>query len=689
MSNSESSRDPGSKIAAGLICLIAGLSASGVVKSELLELSLEELLNLEVSSVSRRMQSLSSAPAAIHVLTAQDILTSGATSIPDALRMVPGLQVSQIDANKWSISARGFNSRFSNKMLVLIDGRSVYTPSFGGVYWELQHMVLADVERIEVIRGPGATMWGSNAVNGVINIITKTAADTQGGKAVVTLGSEENSAEVRYGGKAGDDLAYRVWATHRSYQESELLAGGDAHDGWNMSQAGLRVDGKIDESNSWTFKAEIYSQEADQVFYGAYDPFTILGVNTDDIEQSGYHLQGSWVRSNQDGSAFTLQSYLSSSSREEIIQDEERMTLDLDFHYQFAPMGNHHLMIGGGYRNSDHETTPTSVLYFQPEDEDFVLSNFFVQDEISLADDSMRLTLGVKAEKNDYTDVEYQPSVRFSWDINPYHNFWAAASKDVSLPSRVEAEGTVSIAFPPNAIVPVPILLSVAANPNVESEELKSFEMGLRSRLSKDTSLDVSLYHNDYEDIILAEPAMMPYLNFVCPAGLTCPPVPYIPLYMIPLRFVNVAASSGKHDTMDGGELFLNHRFSDQYALKLGYTYTNSTFKSVAVPGAPLEPATLSRIAMHQATMEFNYHISEDMSLDVAYKYVDALENVDVDSYNMLNLSFHWQITPGMKLSLVGRNLTEAEHLEYRPEVFQVETTMVKRSFYASLNWEF
>lgn len=669
-----------------ILFLCMGVIFFQAAKAELLELSLEELMGVEVSSVSKKLQSLSSAPAAIYVLTSEDIRSSGATSIPDALRMVPGMQVAKMDANKWAISARGFNSRFANKMLVLMDGRSLYTPSFGGIYWELQHTLLEDIERIEVIRGPSATLWGSNAVNGVINIITKSSADTKGSLVSVTAGNEEAEGAFRYGGEINENWNYRLFGNYRNFDDSQQSEGGDASDGWSMSQMGFRLDGSLDDNNNLTVQGDVYSQESSQVFYSALDPVTLFTVSNQDIEQSGFNILARWNHTNADGSGFSLQSYIDQTSRKEVLQDEERTTLDLDFQYEFVEMGRHSLMVGGGYRQHDHSTKRTSIIDYYPADENFSLSNLFVQDDISFYDGDVHLLLGVKAEKNDYTDVEYQPSLRVSWQINPGNMFWAAASKAVRLPTRVETESMITGIYPPSTLVPLPVILTVSGNPRVRAEELRSYELGFRSRLSEDTTLDLTVFHNDYDDLLLAEPAQAPYFILGCPPGYPCPPL-YPIAVVVPLTFYNEPAT-GSNDIL-GAEVLLHKNIRDKLSLKLGYTYTNTRFSTNAVAGAPVDPGTLSRNAMNQATFEANYYLNEKMTIDFAYKYVDEIEEMDVDKYNMLNLGFHWQIRTGITFSLVGKNLLHKEHLEYRPEVFLTQEATIQRSYYAKLDWTF
>lgn len=668
-----------------LYLLVSSLCSAANAK--LLERSLEDLMQMEVTSVSKSLQSITSAPAAIYVLTAEDILSSGATSLPDALRMVPGLQVARIDANKWAISSRGFNSRYANKMLVLIDGRSVYTPSFAGVYWELQDRMLEDIERIEVIRGPGASLWGSNAVNGVINIITKSSAVTQGSLLSVKAGNQENSASFRVGSRINDRWNIRFYGNYRNYDESALLSGGDANDGWSMSQAGFRMDSDFNENNQVTIQGDVYSQTADQTFYGEFDPVTFFTLNDQGIEQFGMNVLARWINIGDEGGKFTLQAYVDKTRRKEVLQIEKRITWDVDFQYQFADLGRHALMIGGGDRYSDHETEFAPVVVYTYENEHFKLSNLFIQDDISFFDGNVHLFLGVKAEKNDYTDVEYQPSLRFSWQINPRHLVWATASRSVRLPSRIEVQGRITEIFPANEISILPIVLQVTGNPDIESEELRAYEIGMRSIITADTTLDLAVFHNDYDNRILAILSEFPYPLFECPPGFSCGPFFFPIAILAPLTFTN-ETKKGSNDIV-GAELVLHKKIEDRLSLKLAYSYSNSRFQSTKLEGAPINPGTLWRDAMNQATFQVKYHINKKMTVDMAYKYVDELSVSGVQKYNSVNLGFHWKIRPGITLSLVGKDISERNHREFRPEIFQTEVVAIKRSYYGNLSWKF
>lgn len=661
-----------------IFCTIYTATAT-YVQAEIYELSLEDLMQMEVTSVSKSSQTLASAAAAIYVLTGEDIRSSGVTSIPEALRMVPGMQVARIDANKWAISSRGFNSRFANKMLVLVDGRSVYTHSFAGVYWELQHTALDNIDRIEVIRGPGASLWGSNAVNGVVNIITKDSGDTKGGLLDIGMGSQDNSVTFRYGSDIGDQWNYRVYGNHRSQDDSASAEGGDARDGWFMNQLGFRMDGVLNENNRLTVQGDFYEQEADQLYFGDPTTYFTLPYIDQEIDQSGGNILTRWTRAASSGGELIFQAYIDRAERREVFQDELRTSFDVDMQYHFAQFGDHNLIVGGGYRLIDHRTTPTSSVVFYPDDENYKLANSFIQDDISFLEGDLHLVLGIKAEKNDYTDVEIQPSVRLSWSINPHNTLWAAVSRSVRLPTRIEVEGGVQELFPPNRLSPFPIVIQIVGNPQLTAEKILAFELGFRSELSEKTTLDLAFYHNDYEDLIAGD-----IIATYCSPSVFCDDPETV--LIISTEF-STNKTKGSND-IGGYEIVLNQIVHERVSLKLGYSHTRTNLaadRSTAI----LDPGVLSRNAEHQATLQSHFQLGDDLKLVLESKYVDQLENVDLESYYSVNMAIHWRLGPGINLSLVGQNLTNREHMEFKPEALRTEETEVKRSYYANLTWKF
>ena len=409
----------------------AQVAAGGGAGRDLAEISLDELVNLKVTSVSKKPENLSHAPAAITVITGEDIRRSGATTIAEALRLAPGLEVARQDSVSWAISSRGFNDIFANKLLVLVDGRSVYTPLFSGVYWDVQDTLLEDIDRIEVIRGPGAALWGANAVNGVINITTKTAKETQGGLVTGGGGTEERGfGSVRYGGKINDQSWYRVYAKYFNRDDSAMPAGGPAGDEWDGLRGGFRVDWEHSPPNLLTLQGDIYSGTEHQRYALATPTPPYSSLQPQKIQVAGGNLLGRWTHTFNEDADLRFQTYYDRTQRELEIFKEDRDTFDLDLQLHH-PFGERQDIVWGlGYRHTDSYNLKSNFnLSFVPTDRKTEEYSALVQDEISLVRDRLRLTIGSKFEHNDYTGFEIQPSGRLLWTPHPRHSAWASISR--------------------------------------------------------------------------------------------------------------------------------------------------------------------------------------------------------------------------------------------------------------------
>ncbi len=425
-------------VTASLTLTCSAVSAERSNGVDLTELSIEEVLQLEVTSAAKKPQKLANTAAAIFAITADDIRRSGATSIPEALRMVPGLQVARIDANKWAITSRGFNGRFANKLLVLIDGRSVYTPSFSGVYWEVQDTLLADVDRIEVIRGPGAALWGANAVNGIINIITKHARDTRGSLLTAGAGTEERGfGSLRYGTALSDAAFLRFYAKYFNRDSSVDPEGQDTSDAWEMVRSGLRLDWQLTDHDDLTVQGDVYHGDAAQTLSlpSFLPPFRER--RTVDIDWAGGNLLARWQHRFSELSNLTLRAYYDRTDRDEkdIIR-ETRDTFDLDVQHQFSWGSRQDIIWGLGYRFTDDKFTSSPFITIQPNSRSQHLFSAFVQDDITLIKDRLHVILGSKFEHNDYTGFEIQPTARLLWTPHKRHTVWTSISRAVRTPSR-------------------------------------------------------------------------------------------------------------------------------------------------------------------------------------------------------------------------------------------------------------
>ena len=666
-------------ICVGAFALTLPLLAQAAAPSETtgsvesyLDLPLQDLLSMEVTTVSKKEQSISETAAAVFVITQEDIRRSGATAIPELLRMVPGFQVARVDANTWAISSRGFNTIFANKLLVLIDGRTVYTPSFSGVYWDIQDTLLEDVERIEVIRGPGATLWGANAVNGIVNIITEDAADTHAGLATLGAGSENKGiVALRYGGALGERTDGRIYAKYVDRDGvTNLATGDDVGDDWQATRAGFRVDGELHPQRRWTLQGDIYQQDHDQtsLLWQTAPPFLI---STDDsAESSGWNLLARWEEDFSDTSSATLQIYFDHTERDEIFLEQQYDTLDLDFQHRFAPAANTEIVWGVGYRHIDDDFENTFNASLTPDSEDRELWSAFIQGEFSLLADQVRLTLGSKFEDNDYTGFEYQPSVRLLWAPNEQHSVWGAVSRAVRTPSRVEDSGTIVTSVAPIGFPPGFAVVTTTGSNRFESEKLVAYELGYRVTKGRDLSFDAAAFFNQYDELRSTE--------FTSPTT---------------IAFDNKANADSY-----GLELVADWRPQDWWRLQTTYTWLKLDLEldsdSTDTITTALEEGSNPE---HQWTLRSSMNLARNWEFDLWAYYVDHVpvasalalsQNIEVDAYVSLNARIAWRPRKDLELSLIGRNLLDPEHLEYVDDFFSAPAE-IERSVYAQLQMQF
>jgi len=660
---------------------------TGAETGKLIDLSLEELLQVKVTTFSRHPTALSRTPAAIFVMSQTDIQRSGARTIPDLLRMVPGVEVAQLDANTWAVTARGSNGIFANKLLVLMDGRTLYNPMFSGVYWELQDTDLASIERIEVIRGPGATMWGTNAVNGVINIITKDAKDTQGGRVEVVTGTETKlETTVRYGGEAGQ-MQYRAYA---KYFDRDGYAQ-DSYDDWEFSRIGGRVDWSDDTDDEITVIGELYSGDVGENILTnlPVPPFSVS--NNVDREFKGGFVSADWDRTLSETSAIKLKSYYDHNKIDNVAPNETRDTFDIDFQHNFNLASRHDVIWGLGYRHSKDDTVGSFTVSLDPQSRTQRLYSGFIQDEIRLTDD-VYLTLGTRVEKNNFTskDLEWSPNVRLSWQMSDKSALWGSVARAIRSPSRMEQAGRiVGVVLPPFVPIPpitpgypIPTAISINGNPGFDSEEVVAYELGFRSQPLDAISIDLALFFNHYDDlragefsIPVCEPSGVIVTDPLNPVCFAAPPPPYI---NIPLTFVN----SAEQDTY-GLELSVSYLPFEWWRLDGAYSYLHLD----DLPELPFSVGEDS--PEHQFSLRSAMQIHESLDFDLWLRYVDELETQGIDSYTTLDARLSYLVSPSLRLSLVGRNLLESDHTEFLEEFGINEGTQIPREAYVELQWQF
>ena len=653
----------------------AGLSAQDF--PDVTAISLEDLMNLTVTSVSKREQILANAPAAVFVLTQEDIQRSGARNIPEALRLVPGLEVARIDANKWAIAARGFNGRFTNKLLVLIDGRSVYTPLFSGVYWNVQDVFLDDVDRIEIIRGPGATLWGANAVNGVINIITKPVRETQ--KALVTLEAGpdlKGSGAMRYGGQLGENTHYRAYSKYFKWDSSKDVSGADAFDAWDATRLGFRVDhGAPSSADSFTIQGDVYRGEYGETLTGVTLTPPYAATFRNDGAFSGGNVLGRWNHSFA-RSETSLQVYFdkANNAATSLLSDHLR-TYDIDFQHDIRISPNQEWIWGVAYRSMHDRAEAGTYVTLNPGQRKWSLFSTFTQTEFALAQQRVRVTLGSKFEHNDFTGFEIEPNGRVLWHLDSKQSVWGAVSRAVRTPARTEQDMRLDAALvpPSEASGGLPVLLTVHGDRDFKSENVVAYESGYRVRPSKALSIDLAAFYNSYTNLLSAEPAT-PYLD-------TSQPPIHITAPLI--------AANKMSGATYGGELFAEWRPISAFELEGAYTFLRMDIDRDpdSLDMSSMDPAGAT--PRHQYFVRSSVDLPKNLNHDVILRYVHALDGLDIPGYYSLDARIGWSPVAPLELSIAGRNLTNNRHLEFRPDFIATTPTEVTRTFSATLRWKF
>jgi iron complex outermembrane recepter protein len=603
--------------------------------AQLKRMTLDELLTQEVVLVSRRPEALGTSASAVQVISSEEIRRSGATRLPEILRLASNLQVAQIDASRWAISARGFNSVLANKLLVQIDGRSVYSPLFAGVFWDAQDVMLEDIDRIEVVSGPGGTLWGANAVNGVINVRTKSARATQGG--LVTAGGGtglRRAGAVRYGGEVGSRGHFRVYGK-RTEREGSLLSGGSRTDDWRATQGGFRFDWDGPSATLLTVQGDLYEN-------------VIPGVGGDAFLRGG-NLLGRWSRTLANDSAVELQVYYDRVRRDLSGSYDDRLdTYDLDFQHQVRVGERHHVVWGAGYRwMNDHFTSRRIALL--PPRVTLEVYNAFLQDEIALVPDRLHLTLGAKVEHNEYTGGEFQPSARVAWTPDSRQTWWTSVSRAVRTPSRLDRDR-----FIPGVI---------AGSPNFDSEELLAWEAGWRGQPHDRLSLALVGFHHDYDGIRSIE--------FAPPGGPA----------LRELRNQQTGRSYGI-------ELSADLQVRDWWRIGAGVTEMRVEIRPE--PGsADTSFGALESVDAHRhLSLRSSWNLPGNIEASAHLRHASRLTNPfsNTPAYTELDARLAWRPRPEWELSVAGQNLLHARHVEYGDPTMRHE---VERTVYAMVRWEY
>ena len=634
---------------------------------ELKKLSLEELSNVEIfnpeaSSAARKVQKLNDTAAALFVITQEDIRRGGFTSIPEALRMVPGVQVARINSNKWAISARGFNGLFASKLLVMIDGRTVYTPLRSEVFWDVQDLLMEDIERIEVIRGPGASLWGANAVNGIINIITKTAKDTQDNLLTTYAGDGEERAivGVRHGGTLGKRGHYRVYGKFYNHDNFVNEHGEDQQqDFWQMKRGGFRADWAASEANNLTLQGDVYDGFINKkiVPLGSNQPIT------DQTELNGFNVLGRWQHNLVNGD-IRLQAYYDHTERQELALGEKRRTFDIDFQHRWQRNNKQEFIWGLGYRYTQDDIKNSAIWNYDPQKRQDDLFSAFMQSELKISlnpltqgeENTLRLMLGSKFEHNDYTGFEYQPNIRLLWIPNESHSIWAAISRAVRTPSRTDVDVTFQLPIQNQILVGL-------ANKNFQSETLLAYELGYRFKLNSNFLLDTTIFSHYYKKLRFVEVNFTPTTIFM----------------------KNTNKMSGK---ISGLEMVASWQILDTWKLIATYSYLDLDLNT---PNSIIFFGEEGNNPYNQANLRSLLTLQHNIELDTALYYVDKVPNQKAASYTRFDVRLGWKAQKDLEISLGARNLFDTQHREFGDSISGnvIIADEVQRAFYLQIKYRF
>jgi len=644
---------------AATVCLGAEPQTAG---SALTELSLDELMNIRVTSVSRTSQTLFETPAAVFVITKEDIRRSGATTIPELFRMVPGMNVARLDGNKWVIGVRAFSDRFQRFLLAQIDGRTLYSATFAGVYWDAVDYPLEDIERIEVIRGSGASVWGANAVNGIINIITKAAHDTQGGQLTVGGGNEEQAgAAFRHGGKLGQNLSLRAYGKGFKRDE-QFTASGDPNDGWWGASVGSRLDWQASHRDAVVFDAGYLRSEAGRRDSRPMIAAPFVFTNREDEISAAAHVLVRWSRTLEKGARWSLQAYWDGFARafQNLDVNQRWDTYDVDFQHQF-PLGDRKTIVWGlGGRVVDShlgnsERDDGFILSYVPNDSRQQLFSTFLQGQISLVPDKVRLTLGSKVEHNDFTGFELEPTARLLWTPGKQQTVWAAVSRAVRTPSVADDELRSTLLQGTPGVGPFP---QTTGNPGLESEVLQAFELGYRAQATPTFSVDAAVFYDAYDKLRVQVPGAV----FITSLGAAIRPQ---------------VRDNGMQGETYGGELAATWQPSRSWRVYGVYTFLKMNLDAdQSLPSATRtgSEAVARQSPRHQGLMQSSWNLPGHVEFDLIGRFVDRVAGFNpsgvagvtdtIDGYGALNARLAWRPRKNLELAVVGQDLLDSHHPE-------------------------
>lgn len=620
--------------------------------NNLKHLSLDELADIELSIASMAPNKVRETPAAVSVITRQDIQNSAATTIPDLLRMIPGMNVAAVNNNTKAVSSRGFHDVYSNKFLVMIDGRTVYTSLFSGVFWDTQDLILEDIERIEVIRGPGASTWGANAMNGVINIISRSSFDTVDNQMVATVGDSKQQLSLRHGGETTGGSAYRVWGKATKTASAGAPPGQASFDENHLSNLGFRSDIPLNLTSQLSLSGQVYDGQSDQLLQLTPGSFI-----EDEQNVSGGHLLGTW--SEESGqSTLSLKAYFDYMEREGYLLNIEESHANIEATHTYAYSASSSLSYGGSlsYKRDDVRPAQTSVMQLVPYESSTLIASLFLQNESWVTND-LKLVANARLDRHEHSGWEFQPSLRALWRLDEDAEIWAAVSRSTRTPSRIERD----------LFVDGDIYLT--GDPDARSEKLTAYELGYRERFSPNVTLDLTAFSYDYSQLTSVS---VTGFNFMT---------------LQPLATMSNLAEAKSY----GFEAETRWDVTPEWSIQASYSW-------IKVDETELDANSYSVLAVnnvpsHQLFLQSNWQLSPELDLNLALSHVDTLDETGVPAYTDMDMRINWHATPDLRFSFLARNLFDDQHPEYIPSARNLaggtQHTEVERSIQAMVNLRF
>jgi iron complex outermembrane recepter protein len=642
-------------------------------KTDLTMMNIEDLMNIKVTSVSKTEQKLSRTASAVFAIEREDIRHSGALNLPDLLRMVPGLDVAQITSNTWAIGARGLNGRFSNKLLVMVDGRRVYSLTTGGVFWDVSTVPLEDIERIEVIRGPGGSVWGANAVEGVINIITKNADDTHG--VLMTAGGgnvDQGFGLVQYGGDLHKKVDYRIYTKYLNRDHMPSGAGQGGGDEWHLLQGGFRADSPLSAKDTLMVQGNVYTGEEGM-------PLTFLPsiassprFNDSMAGLSGGFIQLVWNHSFSARADTSFEVSYDNYQRNDFLR-EGRNTLNLDFQHHILWGERQNILWGLAFRHTSSKSDGNLAVSLTPPDATYQLFSSFAQDEIALIPNRLYLTVGMKLERNYYTGWAAMPSVRVAWQVDDQHTIWGAFSRPVRTPNENDTALRTNFTSAPGPGGTLQVF-GIVGNPNFQNEKIDAYELGYRTTLSNEVSLDFVVFYDGYDDLQSIEPGA-PFLE--------SDPAPVH--LVIPVTYQNHLRGEAH-----GLEISTNWKVLPKWTISPGYAFEGIHMH--------LDPASQDTTSVgvaegssprHSAQLRSRVDLPHGLEWNTTAYFVDRLASGNVPSYTRLDTQLSWKWAERGTVSLVGQNLLQDHHFEFQDPTQSIMANQVKRSGYVQVSWRY